>query len=70
VEFKDVSFSYDGGVTPVLRNVSFKIGAGETLALVGESGGGKSTVGKLLFRLYDVSHGSISVDGLDVRYAK
>ena len=67
VEFDQVSFSYDGGRTPVLRNVSLVVEAGQTFALVGESGGGKSTVGRLLFRLYDVESGAIRIDGVDIR---
>jgi ABC-type multidrug transport system fused ATPase/permease subunit len=51
----------------VLKNVSFKIPAGETVALVGASGSGKSTIIKLLTRLYDVSEGSITIDGIDIR---
>ena len=67
IQFDEVSFSYDGGQTPVLRNVSFSVAAGQTLALVGTSGGGKSTVGRLLFRLYDVQGGAIRIDGQDIR---
>jgi len=67
IEFDNVSFSYDGGATPVLRNISFRVGAGQTLALVGSSGGGKSTIGRLLMRLYDVEDGAVRVDGVDIR---
>ncbi len=67
IEFDQVSFSYDGGVTPVLRNISFRVGPGQTLALVGSSGGGKSTIGRLLMRLYDVEAGAVRVDGVDIR---
>lgn len=67
IQFDQVSFAYDGGSTAVLRNVSFCVAAGQTLAIVGASGGGKSTVGRLLFRLYDVQGGAIRIDGQDIR---
>jgi len=67
IQFDQVSFAYDGGSTAVLRNVSFSVAAGQTLAIVGASGGGKSTVGRLLFRLYDVQGGAIRIDGQDIR---
>lgn len=66
IEFKDVSFVYADG-TKALNDVSFKAQAGETIALVGESGGGKSTVINLIPRLYDVSNGTILIDGHDIR---
>ena len=62
-----VSFTYDT-VTEVLHNVSLDVAAGETIAIVGPSGGGKSTLCQLLPRFYDVTSGSISVDGQDVRH--
>ncbi len=62
-----VSFTYDT-VTEVLHNVSLNVEAGETIAIVGPSGGGKSTLCQLLPRFYDVTAGSISVDGQDVRH--
>lgn len=62
-----VSFAYDT-VTEVLHNVSLNVEAGETIAIVGPSGGGKSTLCQLLPRFYDVTAGSISVDGQDVRH--
>ena len=62
-----VSFTYDT-VTEVLHNVSLNVEAGETIAIVGPSGGGKSTLCQLLPRFYDVTSGSISVDGQDVRH--
>ena len=55
-----------GGQAAVLRNLSFSVPAGRTVALVGPSGGGKSTVGRLLLRLYDVTAGTIRIDGQDV----
>ncbi len=66
VEFKDVSFQYLEQ-QPVLHHVSFRIPAGRTVALAGESGGGKSTICSLLPRFYDVSAGSVTIDGIDVR---
>jgi ABC-type transport system involved in Fe-S cluster assembly fused permease/ATPase subunit len=66
VEFKDVGFAYDER-KPILKNVSFVAEPGQTVALVGETGGGKSTLLRLLFRFYDVTSGSITIDGQDVR---
>jgi ABC-type transport system involved in Fe-S cluster assembly fused permease/ATPase subunit len=66
VEFKNVHFHYDER-KPVLKDISFTANPGETIAFVGETGGGKSTTLKLLFRFYDVISGSITVDGKDVR---
>ncbi|CAG8506513.1 9915_t:CDS:10, partial [Scutellospora calospora] len=69
VVFDNVSFSYDSKV-PTLRNISFSIPGGYTVALVGPSGGGKSTILRLLFRFYDVQTGCILVDGQDIRHVK
>ncbi|MFG2938323.1 ABC transporter ATP-binding protein [Streptomyces sp. NPDC048282] len=66
VEFDDVSFGYDHE-RPVLRGLSFEIRPGETLAVVGSSGSGKSTVSLLLPRFYDVTHGAVLIGGHDVR---
>ncbi|NWG13239.1 MAG: ABC transporter ATP-binding protein [Acidobacteria bacterium] len=66
IEFRHVSFEYKPGV-PVLRDVSFHVGQGETVALVGATGAGKSTIISLLSRFYDVTEGQILVDGADVR---
>ncbi len=66
VEFKNVTFSYNDG-KEVLKNVSVKIPAGKSLALVGPTGIGKTTFASLLARFYDVNEGSILVDGVDVR---
>lgn len=66
IEFDDVWFSYLPG-EPVLRGVSFRVGAGEHVAIVGATGSGKTTITKLLARFYDVEKGRILVDGVDVR---
>lgn len=65
IEFRDVRFSYDN--KEVIRGVSFKIKKGETVALVGPSGGGKSTLSDLIPRFYDVQGGQILIDGVDIR---
>ena len=66
VEYRDVCFSYGNGVE-VLKNVSFRVPPGGSLALVGPSGGGKTTLCSLLPRFYDVTAGAVLVDGQDVR---
>ena len=66
IEFKNVSFSYDN-IRNVLNKINFKIPSGSSLAIVGPTGAGKSTISRLLFRFYDVSSGSILVNGKDVR---
>ncbi|KAK3940026.1 heavy metal tolerance protein [Diplogelasinospora grovesii] len=66
IEFANVSFSYDGK-RDAIQDVSFKAEGGKMLAIVGETGGGKSTLFKLLCRAYDVTKGSIKIDGQDVR---
>lgn len=66
VELRNVAFSYDEG-SPVLRDVSFRVAPGETVALVGATGAGKTSVLKLLSRLYDVQGGQVLLDGVDVR---
>lgn len=67
VEFDQVDFAYDIR-RPTLKEVSFTAKAGQTVALVGETGGGKSTILKLLYRYYDVSGGAIRIDGQDIRH--
>ena len=66
VELTDVSFGYNPE-NPILRNVNLRIPAGSVTALVGPSGGGKTTIARLIARFYDVDAGAIKVDGLDVR---
>ncbi|GAA4525436.1 ABC transporter ATP-binding protein [Nonomuraea ferruginea] len=66
IVFDDVTFGYEGG-DPVLRGVSFTVRPGETVAVVGETGSGKSTLTKLVPRIYDVTSGRVLVDGVDVR---
>lgn len=68
VEFRSVSFSYDGGRS-VLNDVNLSVEPGKKLALVGPSGGGKTTLCHLIPRFYDVKTGSVTVDGVDVRHA-
>ena len=69
VNYQDVSFAYEENI-PVLKNISFELKPGKTVALVGVSGGGKSTICALLPRFYDVDSGSIKVDGMDIRKIK
>ncbi len=70
VEFDHVVFSYAGAEgEPVLKDLSFRVGKGETVALVGPSGSGKSTTLALLQRFYDIDRGAIRVDGVDIREA-
>jgi len=66
ISVKDVSFAYDGDLD-VLKNVSLEVNPGETVAIVGPSGGGKTTLCQLIPRFYDVSTGSIAIDGTDIR---
>ncbi len=69
VEFKNVSFRYFGGGDPALKNVSFTALPGQTVARLGATGSGKSTIINLIPRFYDASEGSVCIDGLDVRDA-
>ncbi len=66
IEFKGVSFSYEPGM-PVLEDISFRIEKGEMVAFVGSTGAGKSTLLDLVSRFYDVTKGSITIDGIDIR---
>mgnify|MGYP001625159239 CR=1 FL=1 len=67
VEFKNVSFKYPDAEEYLLKNISFKANRGETVAFIGSTGSGKSTLINLIPRFYDVSEGSVLVDGVDVR---
>jgi len=67
IEFRDVSFRYPGTERWVLKNVSFRIEPGQTVAVVGGTASGKTTLVRLIPRLYDVGAGSVEVDGVDVR---
>jgi ABC-type multidrug transport system fused ATPase/permease subunit len=67
VELRGVRFAYEGAATPALRDIDLVVEAGTTVALVGATGSGKSTLVRLLGRLYDVSEGSVLIDGADVR---
>jgi len=66
IVFDNVSFAY-GSNRPILKHISFSVPAGKTVAIVGSSGAGKSTIGRLLFRFYDVTEGGITIDGQDIR---
>ena len=67
IEFKDVSFTYEGADIPAIDHVSFKVESGQTVALVGPSGGGKTTAASLIPRFWDVTSGAVYVGGVDVR---
>jgi ATP-binding cassette subfamily B multidrug efflux pump len=67
IEFKNVSFQYPDTGIKALKNVSFKIFSGQTMAIIGKTGAGKSTMANLLFRMYDVNEGEILVDGLNIK---
>ncbi len=72
IEFRKVWFAYHGGATPeekdwILRDVSFKVEPGQTLAIVGHTGAGKTTIIQLLLRFYDIQRGEILLDGIDIR---
>jgi len=69
IEFRDVCFVYDDNAGGILRNISFRVSAGQMIAIVGRSGAGKTTLVNLLPRFYDVSSGGIYIDGLDLRQA-
>jgi ATP-binding cassette subfamily B protein len=67
VEFRNVTFGYPGGEKPVLENISFSLHPGETTAIIGGTGSGKTTLLNLIPRFFDVTHGGVLVDGVDVR---
>jgi ATP-binding cassette, subfamily B, bacterial len=66
-EFQNVTFGYPGSLTPVVKNINFRLDAGEKVALIGQNGAGKTTLVKLLARLYDPTGGRILLDGVDLR---
>lgn len=66
-EFRNVTFTYPGREVPALRDISLSIPAGKTVALVGRSGSGKSTIASLITRFYDIDRGEILLDGHDLR---
>jgi ATP-binding cassette subfamily C protein LapB len=67
IEFKSVSYTFDGAAQPVIKNLSFKLPAGQKLALVGKMGSGKSTFSRLIAGILEPSEGAILIDGVDVR---
>ncbi len=67
ITFRNVSFQYPGSQTPVLRNINLDVKPGQTIALVGRSGAGKTTLCNLVARFYDPTHGAIELDGRDLR---
>ncbi len=67
LEFRDVSFQYPGAEEPVLRDINLRVRAGETTAVIGSTGAGKTTLVSLVPRLFDVTDGAVLVDGVDVR---
>lgn len=70
IEFKNVSHSYKGGTKNAIKNFNLKIGKGESIAFVGKSGSGKTTITKLLMRFFDPCKGSITIDGIDIKNFK
>lgn len=66
IEFKHVTFSYDG-ITPVLQDISFQVNQGETIAFVGHTGSGKSSIINLFMRFYEFEHGQILIDDVDIK---
>lgn len=67
IEFRDVSFAYEDAEEPVLENISFKVNKGETVAFIGSTGSGKSTLINLIPRFFDVTSGEVLVDGINVK---
>lgn len=67
IQFDHVSFCYPGTAKPILKDVSFDVKRGETVAIVGTTGSGKTTLTKLISRLYDINEGQINVDGIDIQ---
>ncbi|MBH8609483.1 ABC transporter ATP-binding protein, partial [Thermoactinomyces sp. CICC 10521] len=67
IEFRDVTFRFPGAEKPALSNISFSARSGETIAIIGGTGSGKSALVNLIPRFYDVDSGSILIDGVDIR---
>jgi ATP-binding cassette subfamily B protein len=67
IEFKNVTFTYEGSTMPAISNVSFRVNPGETIALVGPSGGGKTTAASMIPRFWDPDEGTIKIGGVDVK---
>lgn len=67
VEFENVSFFYHGAEEPVIRNISFSCNKGQTTAIIGSTGSGKSTIANLILRLHDIDQGEIRINGVDIR---
>lgn len=67
VEFENVSFFYKGAEEPVIRDISFSCNKGETTAIIGSTGSGKSTIANLILRLHDIDQGEIRINGVDIR---
>ena len=67
IEFKNVSYKFEGASQPIIKNLSFKIPAGQKVALVGKMGSGKSTLSRLIAGIYEPTEGAILIDGVDVR---
>jgi ABC-type multidrug transport system fused ATPase/permease subunit len=67
ITFENLTFAYDESHTPALKDVNFKVAAGATIALVGPSGGGKTTVIRMIYRHYDPQQGAVLLDGIDLR---
>jgi ATP-binding cassette subfamily B protein len=67
IRFDNVTFAYEAGRRQVLKSVSFDVPAGKMVAIVGPSGAGKSTIGRILFRFYDIEAGRVTIDGQDIR---
>ena len=67
IEFQDVSFTYESGNKPAIQNINLKINKGSYIALIGESGAGKSTTIDLIMRFYDPNDGNILLDGVNLK---
>src|SRR5699024_9563987 len=67
IAFNHVTFTYEKTQKPVLNDISFQIESGKTIAFVGPSGAGKTTIWSLIPRFYDVNNGSVTIDGIDIR---